>query len=118
MFYQTYFDGDRHWEDRLDRPKSIWGLEFGKQGITPHINLLVENTKDEWGKSKLHHFFAKELPRDLAKCVAQRKSVKVTDINSSGIFGYINKETRWEFSPIIYSISDYEKQPTNNQLSR
>ena len=53
--------------------KQIWGLEFGNQGITPHINLLVENTKDEWDKSKLHHFFAKELPRDLAKCVAQRK---------------------------------------------
>ena len=118
MFYQSYHQGDRDWKDKLDRPKAIWGLEFGKQGITPHINLLVENTKDEWDEDKLHHFFAKELPRDLAKCVAQRKSVKVTDINSSGIFGYINKETRWEFSPIIYSISDYEKQPTNNQLSR
>ena len=118
MFFQSYYQGDRDWKDKLDRPKAIWGLEFGMQGITPHINLLVENTKDEWDKSKLHHFFAKELPRDLAKCVAQRKSVKVTDINSSGIFGYINKETRWEFSPIIYSISDYEKQPTNNQLSR
>ena len=118
MFFQSYYQGDRDWKDKLDRPKAIWGLEFGKQGITPHINLLVENTKDEWDEDKLHHFFAKELPRDLAKCVAQRKSVKVTDINSSGIFGYINKETRWEFSPIIYSISDYEKQPTNNQLSR
>ena len=118
MFFQSYYQGDRDWKDKLDRPKAIWGLEFGKQGITPHINLLVENTKDEWDESKLHHFFAKELPRDLAKCVAQRKSVKVTDINSSGIFGYINKETRWEFSPIIYSISDYEKQPSNNQLSR
>ena len=69
------------------------------QGITPHINLLVENTKDEWDKSKLHHFFAKELPRDLAKCVAQRKSVKVTDINSSGIFGYINKI--WKINYLI-----------------
>tara|TARA_B100000085_G_scaffold180465_1_gene164680 strand:- start:277 stop:894 length:618 start_codon:yes stop_codon:yes gene_type:complete len=118
MFFQSYYQGDRDWKDKLDRPKAIWGLEFGKQGITPHINLLVENTKDEWDEDKLHHFFAKELPRDLAKCVAQRKSVKVTDIKSSGIFGYINKETRWEFSPIIYSISDYEKQPTNNQLSR
>ena len=118
MFFQSYYQGDRDWKDKLDRPKAIWGLEFGKQGITPHINLLVENTKDEWDEDKLHHFFAKELPRDLAKCVAQRKSVKVTDINSSGIFGYINKETRWEFSPIIYSISDYEKQPSNNQLSR
>tara|TARA_A100001234_G_C12612958_1_gene380334 strand:- start:839 stop:1456 length:618 start_codon:yes stop_codon:yes gene_type:complete len=118
MFFQSYYQGDRDWKDKLDRPKAIWGLEFGKQGITPHINLLVENTKDEWDEDKLHHFFAKELPRDLAKCVAQRKSVKVTDIKSSGIFGYINKETRWEFSPIIYSISDYEKQPSNNQLSR
>ena len=118
MFFQSYYQGDRDWKDKLDRPKAIWGLEFGKQGITPHINLLVENTKDEWDESKLHHFFAKELPRDLAKCVAQRKSVKVTDFRDSGIFGYINKETRWEFSPIIYSISDYEKQPTNNQLSR
>ena len=118
MFFQSYYQGDRDWKDKLDRPKAIWGLEFGKQGITPHINLLVENTKDEWDEDKLHHFFAKELPRDLAKCVAQRKSVKVTDFRDSGIFGYINKETRWEFSPIIYSISDYEKQPTNNQLSR
>ena len=118
MFFQSYYQGDRDWKDKLDRPKAIWGLEFGKQGITPHINLLVENTKDEWDEDKLHHFFAKELPRDLAKCVAQRKSVKVTDIKSSGIFGYINKETRWEFSPIIYSISDYEKQLSNNQLSR
>jgi len=74
--------------------------------------------KDEWGKSKLHHFFAKELPRDLAKCVAQRKSVTVTDFRDSGIFGYINKETTWEFAPIIYSISDYETQSTNHQSSR
>ena len=118
MFFQSYYEGDREWYERSDRPKAIWGLEFGNQGITPHINLLVENTKDEWDKSKLHHFFAKELPRDLAKCVAQRKSVKVTDFRDSGIFGYINKETRWEFSPIIYSISDYEKQLSNNQLSR
>ena len=118
MFYQSYHQGDRDWKDKLDRPKAIWGLEFGKQGITPHINLLVENTKDEWGKSKLHHFFAKELPRDLAKCVAQRKSVSVTDFRDSGIFGYINKETTWEFAPIIYSISDYETQSTNHQSSR
>ena len=118
MFYQSYHQGDRDWKDKLDRPKAIWGLEFGKQGITPHINLLVENTKDEWDEDKLHHFFAKELPRDLAKCVAQRKSVKVTDFRDSGICSYINKETTWEFAPIIYSISDYETQSTNHQSSR
>ena len=61
MFYQTYYDGERDWKDRPHRPKAIWGIEFGKQGVRPHINLLVERTRKEWNESKLHEFFSRQM---------------------------------------------------------
>ena len=109
MFFQTYYDGDREWKLRRHRPKAIWGLEFGKQGVRPHINLFVERTRKEWNESKLHEFFNKEICQ-LARCVWEEdRKAYVENIYSSGIHGYINKETTWEFSPILYPISDIIK---------
>ena len=34
---------------------------------------------------------------------------EIRNIYSSGLHGYINKETTWEFSPILYPISDIIK---------
>ena len=38
MFYQSYYQGDRDWKDKLTDLKQYgdWSLETG---ITPHINL-------------------------------------------------------------------------------
>ena len=109
MFYQTYYDGDRDWKERRHRPKAIWGIEFGKEGVRPHINLLVERTRKEWNESKLHEFFNKEICQ-LARCVWEEKEkAKIKTIYSLGLHGYINKETTWEFSPILYRISDIIK---------
>ena len=121
MFYQEYYQGDRDWKNKIDRPKTIWGLEFGKTGTNPHINLLVEKTRREWDESFLTRLFNEDLPKQV-KCMKSEDSATVTDFKTSGLHGYINKEATWEFSPIIYSISDYEKHPktqsTNHQLSK
>ena len=65
MFYQENYQGDRDWKNKIDRPKTIWGLEFGKTGTNPHINLLVEKTKREWDESSLIRLFNEELPLSL-----------------------------------------------------
>ncbi len=102
MLFQTLYG--KYWKKSRDRARAIWGLEFGKGKVRPHINLLLEGAKSGHDRAYLHHIFNEDLPNRI-RCMWSNEA-EITEVTSTNICGYFLKECTPVFCPILYTISD------------
>lgn len=100
----------RKWEKKTSRSKSIWGIEYGKSKVKPHVNLIIEELPCPYDT---YHSFYVLLDRLLplrCKCIWRRSAnLQPVDIDSfTDLNSYCCKESNFRNSTIIHRLTDYQ----------
>lgn len=95
------------WQSKNYRAKSIWGVEYGKSKVKPHLNLVIEELPYPYDTFKSFYVLLDRYLPDKIKCL-WRRSAHLQPINfMNNVTDYITKESDYRNSTIIHCLTDY-----------
>ena len=99
----------RTWKKNKHRARSIWGIEYGKSQIKPHINLIIEALPYPYDDFRSSYVLFDRLLPELCKCLWRRSAyLQPVDIdNFTGLNSYCCKEADFRNATIIHNLTDY-----------
>ena len=103
QLYRTLYTNN--WEEKINRAKSIWGVEYNCEKAVPHLNVLIEKRPFPYNKfSILERLIVRDLPQ---KCQCLSKYLGHTFVEpifyAEGLNRYIPKNRDSKF---LYQVSD------------
>ena len=105
-FLYTELYGSK-WQTKNYRAKSIWGIEYGKSKVKPHLNLVIEELPYPYDNFKSFYVLLDRYLPDKIKCL-WRRSAHLQPINfMDNVASYITKESDYRNSTIIHPLTDY-----------
>ena len=97
----------KRWDRKYRRSRSIWGIEYGRSTIKPHINLIVEDLPFPYNTYHSTYILMRRILPDKCKCL-WRQSGHISPVYyDKGVSQYVSKESDFTNSTIIHSITDY-----------
>tara|TARA_B100001250_G_C19587920_1_gene695050 strand:+ start:251 stop:859 length:609 start_codon:yes stop_codon:yes gene_type:complete len=97
----------KNWLKQKHTARSIWGIEYGRSKIKPHVNIVIEELPYPYNDFKsLFVLLDRYLP-DRVKCLWRRSAHVQPVFLNEGITSYITKECDYRNSHIIQSLTDY-----------
>ena len=100
----------RKWSKKTSRSKSIWGIEYGKSKVKPHINLIIEELPYPYDTYRSFFILLDRLLPLKCKCIWRRSAnLQPVDIDSfTDLNSYCCKESDFRNSTIIHKLTDYQ----------
>lgn len=100
----------RKWAKKTSRSKSIWGIEYGKSKVKPHVNLIIEELPYPYDTYNSFYVLLDRLLPLRCKCIWRRSAnLQPVDIDSfTDLNSYCCKESNFRNSTIIHQLTDYQ----------
>lgn len=98
----------RKWRKKK-RSRSIWGIEYGRNHLKPHINLIIEALPHPYDDYRSCFVLFDRLLPKMCRCLWMRSAhVQPVDIDTfSRVSSYCCKEADYRNSTINYNLTDF-----------
>ena len=100
----------KKWDKKTSRSKSVWGIEYGKSTVKPHVNLIIEELPYPYDTYRSFFILLDRLLPLKCKCLWRKSAnLQPVDIDSfTDLNSYCCKESNFRNSTIIHKLTDYQ----------